>query len=273
MTGLPQAASASMVSIQIGGVSVGILSDNPAFLEMLERRYAGFLAAADRPDFQLEVRLHEPVEPAGADEDLRVTRVGESWLLERGDFHATWNSSAARGTVFQSNSPYAIDSVLRIVHTLILARRGGFLVHAASMIRNRFAFLLAGVSGAGKTTIARLAPADAKLLSDEISYVVRREAGQYWACGTPFAGELARIGENLTAPIKTLFLLEQGSKNRITPVASADAARLLLRNILFFATDPEMVKLVFQSACEFAEKVPVRRLCFVPDQRVWEMIG
>ena len=272
MTARSQAASASMVSVEIGGVSVGIVSNSPAFLEMLECRYAGFVAAVNRPDFQLEVRLHEPIEPAGTDEELRVTRAGESWILRRGDFHATWNSTTARGTVFQSNNPYAIDSVLRIVHTLILATRGGFLVHAASALRNGFAFLFAGVSGAGKTTIARLAPADTKLLTDEISYV-RRDRGQYRACGTPFAGDLARVGENLTAPIKALFLLEQGPENRITPVASADAARLLLRNILFFAADPEMVKLVFQSACEFAEKVPVRRLCFVPDQRVWEMIG
>jgi len=261
------APSASMVSIEIGGVSVGIVSESPAFLQMLEHRYAGFVAAAERPDFQLQVGLHEPVEAAGADEDVRVTRVAESWILQRGDFHATWNSTTARGTVAQSNNPYAIDSVLRIVHSLILATRGGFLVHAASAIRNGFAFLFAGVSGAGKTTIARLAPADAKLLSDEISYV--RCHGQYWACGTPFAGELARAGENISAPIKTLFLLEQGAENRITSLALADAARLLLRNILFFAEDPEMVNLVFQSACEFAEKVPVRRLCFVPDQRVW----
>lgn len=262
-----------MVSIQIGGVSVGILSDEPAFVEMLEHRYAGFLTTAEDPDFQLEVVLHEPTEETGADGDLRVTRVGRSWVLQRGDFHATWNTSACCGKVFQSSNPYSIDSVLRIVHTLILAARGGFLVHAASAIRIGYAFLFAGVSGAGKTTISRLAPADVHLLTDEISYVVRRDGGQYWAYGTPFAGELGRVGENLSAPVKTLFLLEQGSENRIAPVAPGDAARLLLRNILFFAADDEMVKLVFQTACEFAEKVPVQRLCFVPDQRVWEMIG
>jgi len=261
-----------MVSIQIGGVSVGIVSDSTAFLEMLERRYAGFVVPAGSSDFELEVVLHEPLETAGADEDVRVTRLREDWVLQRGDFYATWNPSTARGKVFQSNNPYAIDSVLRIVHTLILAPRGGFLVHAASSIRNGCAFLFAGISGSGKTTISRLAPADAKLLTDEISYV-RRDADQYWACGTPFAGELARVGENLSAPVKILFLLQQGPENRIAPVASADAARLLLRHILFFAADPDLVKLVFQSACEFAEKVPVRRLCFVPDQRVWEMIG
>ncbi len=88
--------------------------------------------------------------------------------------------------------------MLRIVHTLVLARQGGFLLHAASAVRNGKAFVFAGVSGAGKTTLSRLAPADADVLSDEISYV-RKEAGGYYAYGTPFAGEVLG-GENLRAP-------------------------------------------------------------------------
>jgi hypothetical protein len=83
---------------------------------------------------------------------------------------------------------------------------------------------------------------------------------------------LARVGENRAAPLSTLFLLEKGQENRIEEVAAADAVRLLLRNILFFAEDSELVNLVFRSACEFVEKVPVRRLIFVRDQSVWEMI-
>jgi hypothetical protein len=152
-----------------------------------------------------------------------------------------------------------------------LAKQGGFLVHAASAILGGRAFLFAGVSGAGKTTISRLAPSDATLLTDEISYV-RRNANQYRACGTPFAGELARLGENQSAPLSTLFLLEKGPQNRIEPVAASEAIRLLLRNILFFAEDIDLVNLVFRAACEFVEQVPVRRLIFVPDERVWEII-
>ena len=43
-------------------------------------------------------------------------------------------------------------------------------------------------------------------------------------------------------------------------------------NILFFARDPEFVKLVFDAAVEFANRIPIRRLTFVPDARVWELI-
>ena len=138
-------------------------------------------------------------------------------------------------------------------------------------MRNGRAFLFAGASGVGKTTISRLAPPDVTLLTDEISYVRRQDEG-YFAFGTPFTGELAQPGENLRAPVAALYLLAKGPENKIEPVAAAHAARGLLENILFFAGDPELVNLVFQSACEFAGRVPVYRLAFVPDSGVWDMI-
>jgi hypothetical protein len=68
-------------------------------------------------------------------------------------------------------------------------------------------------------------------------------------------------------------LLEKGLQNSIEPVGATEAVQRLLRNVLFFAEDPELVELVFQAACEFASLVPVHRLVFVPDQRVWGIIG
>ena len=266
-----QLAASEPVAIEIGGMAIALHTEDSAFRQLLEKRYAGFIKPSVNPQFEFDIQLFESQETTGADEDVQVKLENGRWLLRRGDFRAGWDSREGRGHIRQSRNPYAIDSVLRIVHTLILARQGGFLVHAASVIRNGRAFLFAGVSGAGKTTISRLAPPDATLLTDEISYV-RRDGSQYVGCGTPFAGELARVGENQSAPLSALFLLEKGPQNRIETVASSEAIRLLLRNILFFADDMELVNLVFRSACEFVEKVPVRRLIFVPDPRVWEMI-
>jgi hypothetical protein len=250
-------------------------------------------------------------------EDARVRLEGGRWVMERGDFRAECDPVRRRGWVRQSANPYSIDAVLRMLHSLILARDGGFLVHAASAVRNGRAFLFAGVSGAGKTTISRLAPPDVVLLTDEISYVrkdrsqesgvrsqnaeVRKQKAEgrrpnddqhgaapdpidslapdtrpltpaFVAFGTPFAGELARIGEKLRAPIAALYLLGQGAENRIEAVSPAEAVRALLQNILFFAQDDELGQLVFQTAFEFVSCVPVRRLVFAPDARAWDLI-
>ncbi|MGA7217452.1 MAG: hypothetical protein WBX38_04020, partial [Candidatus Sulfotelmatobacter sp.] len=204
--------------------------------------------------------------------DLRVSQKSGRWKIERGDFLAEWEPESRRGRIRQTANPYSIDAVLRILHSLILVKQGGFLLHSASAIRNGKAFLFAGVSGAGKTTISRLAPVDATLLTDEISYV-RKQADGYVAYGTPFTGELAKLGENCSAPVAALYLLAQGPENRIDPVRLPDAGGELLANMLFFAADDEMIRCAFKAACDFVDRVPVRRLTFVPDARVWEMIG
>jgi len=259
------------VVIAIGGVPVRVNTTNPDFLEMLENRYAGFVGEEAHAEFDFDVDLAAPAS-ADPDADVSVKHRSGRWFMERGDFHAEWEPATGKGWIRQSANPYSIDAVLRIVHTLVLAKQGGFLLHSASAIRNGKAFLFAGVSGAGKTTISRLAPADATLLTDEISYV-RKQDEDYFAFGTPFTGELAKLGENTSAPVAALYLLAQGPENRIDPVAAADAGRELLANMLFFAEDQEMVHWAFQAACDFVHRVPVYRLTFVPDARVWEMIG
>jgi hypothetical protein len=259
------------ISVEIGGMPIALRTHDPLFRRLIENRYTGFLGTSPSSQIEFDIDLYEPSESTSADGDLEVKVEEGEWLLKRGDFRARWNPHAGHGHIRQARSPYAIDCVLRIVHSLILAEQGGFLVHAASAIREGKAFLFSGVSGAGKTTISRLAPSDATLLTDEISYV-RREGNRYMACGTPFAGELARVGENCSAPLSALFLLEKGLHNSIEPISPTEAIQRLLRNILFFADDPALVELVFQSACEFASLVPIHRLVFVPDQRVWDII-
>lgn len=271
MPGLAAQVEHLSVVIAIGGVPVRVNTSDAPFLEMLQNRYAGFVSHDSGSEFEFDVDLRAP---AGADPaaNVRVVRQSGRWLMERGDFRAEWDPASRRGSIRQTANPYSIDAVLRIVHTLVLAKQGGFLLHSASAIRHGKAFLFAGVSGAGKTTISRLAPADATLLTDEISYVRKRDDG-YVAYGTPFTGELAKLGENTSAPVECLYLLAQGPENHMDPMPVADAGRELLANMLFFAEDPAMVHQVFQAACEFVQRVPVRRLTFVPDARVWELIG
>jgi len=270
MPAVMAAAQRCSVVVDIGGLPIRLRCDDPAFIRQLNERYAGYVSSTNEANFDFKIELAPPNVESG-DEDLSVTWDSGRWLMERGDFRAEWDPSTFCGRVQQTTNPYSLDSVLRIVHTLLLARRGGFLVHASSAIRNGRAFLFSGVSGAGKTTIARLAPPDAALLTDEISYVTR-QGDRYFATGTPFFGELARVGENLRAPIESVCLLAKGPENKIEPIVGADAVRGLLGNILFFARDPEFVKLVFDAAFDFVSRVQVRRLTFVPDARVWELI-
>lgn len=262
-------APARTACVEIGGIPISLTTTHHLFFDLLSARYGGFLSV-QRPEFALEFDIIEG--GSATDDDAHVTRDGSDWLLKRGDFLARWNPRTGTGRVRQNANPYSLDSVLRLLHSLILAERGGFLLHAASGICEGRACLFAGVSGAGKTTMTRLAPADVTLLTDEISYVRPAGAESYCAFGTPFSGELAKAGDNCNAPIAGLFFLEQGRENRVDDLPSTEAVRRLMRNILFFAEDEALTEKLLATACDFVTRVPIRRLTFYPDSKVWEEV-
>ncbi len=259
------------VVIEIGGVPIALHTTDPAFVDILSARFSDYFKEGMTPEFTFDVDLVPPG-MFDVDADAEVWLENGQWRMERGDFRATWDPATRQGLIRQSPNPYSIDSVLRICHTLVLAHSGGFLLHASSGVRNGKAYLFSGLSEAGKTTMARLAPPDVELLTDEASYV-RKVGAQYRAYGTPFAGEFGAPGKNISAPIAAVYLLAKGPENCITPVEPAEAIRRLMRNILFFAHDAELVRQVFDACCAFVATVPVYQLTFFPDQRVWELIG
>ena len=257
--------------VEIGDVPVGLNTTDTSLIKLLEKRFGRFLSPDRIPAFTFDINVVSDgtFDP---DADLQVRGANGRWTLRRGDFLAEWDARQRHGWIRQTLNPYAIDSVLRIVHSLVLATEGGFLLHASSAVRDGQAFLFTGPSGSGKTTIARLAPADVTLLTDEISYV-RRTAEGYRAFGTPFAGELGESGENRSAPIAALLRLDWGRDNvydRLTPAAAVQA---LMRNILFFADDRSLTRHLLDTACDFAARVPAFRLAFAPDARVWNTIA
>ena len=205
------------LTIDIGMMPIIVRTDSTEFAHMLEDRYGEFVTApALHAALELEIELVKvprlgtrdmghgvwdtdlglrtpdaelrTPEDNEDDQDLSVRREAGRWVMARGDFRAEWDPQSRRGWVRQAASPYAIDGVLRILHSLILARQGGFLVHAASAVRCGRAYVFAGVSGAGKTTLARLAPPDVTLLTDEISYVRPEEQVPGARCQVSGAG-------------------------------------------------------------------------------------
>ncbi len=263
-------AETQETTIEIGGNPILLRTRDADFSQMLRKRYENYLAANSQPgsEFNVDVVSNGRITSR---RDVRVRLHSEKWTIERGDLLAEWSPSAGEGRIRQSSNLYAIDTALRIINSLWLAQRDSFLVHAASAVRNGRAFLFVGVSGAGKTTISRLAPPDVSILTDEIS-CVRRHPHGYFAYGTPFAGELGRPGANIVAPLAAIYLLAKAPNNSLQQLEPAEVTEKLMRNILFFAREERLVRQVFESACHLASVVPAYRLEFVPDATVWDFL-
>jgi len=119
---------------------------------------------------------------------------------------------------------YPLDQLLTMV---LLADRGGCIVHAAGVHRGGRGIACVGRSGAGKTTLMRLLEerGDFARLSDD--RVILRTGHPPRISGTPWAGE-GMIAASDTADLAAFIFLHQGPAHELQPITPREAAAQLL---------------------------------------------
>jgi len=167
-------------------------------------------------------------------------------------------------------SEYTVDSLLRILLSWLLLPREGFLLHAATVVRDGSAYVFPGRSGAGKSTLASLSPAGT-VLTDEIS-LLRREENTWRAYGTPFWGEFRAAGSNCSAPVQGIFPLVKADENHLRALAPRGALCAILPCVLFFSSDAEANKRLLDLLAGTVAQVPCYELHFRRDTSFWDVL-
>jgi hypothetical protein len=219
-------------------------------------RYAAFTGATSQP---IRIALN--------DSSIAESRSADFAY----DFEGAVLRAGSRKIKFDGvRNEYALDSLLRILLSWKLPARNGFLLHAATVIRNGKAYVFTGRSGAGKSTVASLSP-KGSVLTDEIS-LLRCENGEWRAYGTPFWGEFRAAGSNTSAPVRGIFRLVQAAENRVTSLRPLQTIRALLPNVLFFSSESKANRRLLEIVGRAAEKTPGYELAFRKDPAFWEVL-
>jgi hypothetical protein len=219
-------------------------------------RYAAFTNAAEHP---ITIALNKETPPENALADF-------GYEFEGAALRAFSTDIRFDGVKNQ----YALDSLLRVLLSWKLLEHQGFLLHAATVIRNGKAYIFTGRSGAGKSTVATLSP-QGSVLTDEIS-LLRRENGVWRAYGTPFWGEFKAAGSNSSAPVAGIFRLLQASENRVVALRPMAILRTLLPNVLFFSAEAEANRRLLEILGQAATEIDGYNLSFRNNSTFWEVL-
>ena len=257
--------------MDIGGISILLKSDKDDFLAQIRDIYSNFISNDSNPVLLIE--MEELTEKKGPDLNLDspiVTNNKNLYSFFGQYFSGEFNLDTLDGKLKYTNCK-SLNNYLRIVYSLILLNENGFLVHAASLIKNDSGFLFPGKSGTGKTTITRLST-DSTPLSDEVS-LVKMVNGEYHVFGTPFWNNLIVTGENTHACLKHIYLPKKDKKNYRKSVNSIRVLENLIPNVLFFLDDNELKMQLFDICYDFATTIPSYELHFLPDPSFWSVIN
>jgi hypothetical protein len=242
--------------ISIGDVPLILYFGEAELLEKAGRRYAEFRAL--RPEGLPIFLQSTPPQGEGPSEF--------SYRLDGATLHL--EPAAARFCGVRHE--YALDSLIRILLSIMLLPRHGFLLHAATVVRDGRAYVFTGRSGAGKSTIASFSPVG-NVLTDEISLLRCYHSGWH-AHGTPFWGEFRAAGLNQHFPVAGIYVLVQASENRVEPLPPKEGLRAILPNVLFFSSNKPMTEKLLRVMAEAAETIPFYRLHFRRDSTFWGVI-
>lgn len=244
----------------------------------------------DVPEVELEVIVGSPT-PRGAATPLFDS--DSVWLLfrEPGGYRIECRSAAfgegpyktaifdetfTRGRVFLERHvahlhplDYPLDEVLV---ANLLGRGRGVELHSCGVIdaqgRGR---LFVGVSGAGKTTTARLWEGAASGIVSDDRVIVRERDGAMWMFGTPWHGE-AELSMPEGVPLAGVYLLVQSDANVLRPLDPAEAVARLFRCAFPLFYDATALDFTLAFLTRLVASVPVRELRFVRDRSVVDLV-
>jgi hypothetical protein len=258
------------LNLGIAGLRTAVVTDDPNVAAVIEDHYRGFLASGP-VDWRLEIRRDPDALRDATTVNVRREGAPRRFTARRFDFAGTLDLGMQTAELrLAEPDDVAINSFLRILYSLALAQSGGLVLHAASLVRNERAYVFCGPSGSGKTTAARLST-DATLLSDELS-ILRVIDGRVLCFGTPFRGELALAGADRGAPVAGIYFLHHGPRHVATTLTARVAVTRLLRNVLWFVTEPDVTVAIFRVAAMIIDGAPSFDLSFRRDPGFWGVL-
>jgi hypothetical protein len=297
-----ETASTATLALRIAGFTIGLVSHDPALrigIEGAARRFVLSPAEASltATDVELETRWADLSTETGE----TLFDSGGVWQLYRGSngrqrfrlftaeqpHHpyrvAEFDETFRRGLVLLDRTAYGhseevvfpleypLDELL-MVH--LLAQGKGVEMHSCAVAdEHGRGHLFVGVSGAGKTTTARIferSRPGARVLSDDRN-VLRDEDGSIVVHGTPWHGE-AELSEPSQAPLYRVYLLEQAPVNELVPCSVPEAVTRLFTCTfpLFYRAESIDYTLAFLES--LARRVDVVRLRFRPDETMLDAV-
>ncbi len=236
-------------NIKVADIVLTAVSRHPAINLTLDQPHLSFQTTSDRTGISFHY-LSAALPPYQSTQlifdsggSYRIYQQADKYLVHLGTGDgtrlATFDLGFTHGEVYCSFPKDAGESpglltIYLFEHPLdqlalvnYLAQGRGALLHSCGLTCENQGWLFVGMSGAGKSTIAKIwQAAGGKILGDD-RIILRRRNGSLRIYGTPWPGEVG-ISSPDSAPLGNIFFLEKSSRNFTRPLPPMEAVTRLL---------------------------------------------
>jgi hypothetical protein len=160
---------------------------------------------------------------------------------------------------------YPLDGLILYYLSVI---HGDILIHASGINNSGHGYIFSGISGKGKTTLAKLWNDSGVRIIHDDRLIIRKTVKGYSMFNTPV---YIKDYPN-ESPLNKIFIIEHGVSNRMVTVNGATAVSLIMANCIQHNWSSDIIARLLGSVSIMCSTIPVVRLYFKPDSSAIEHI-
>lgn len=267
------------VNLNIGGFDFSIRSENSKIIDLIRKGFKSFVSKGKNREIKIEIVCADSFRQAnpyiyGNPHKTSIFKQNDRLYIQGGVYRGYFNEKKSYGEIRQGISIQPTYLFLRNLLSIYMPEKNGFMLHAATILSGKKAYIFTGRPQAGKSTIAKLSAADNRVvLSDDFS-MIKKIDDIFYAFASPFWGHV-ETGDKLINryfPIHSLYFIRQDTVSYKKSITTKDAFKGLLRNICFLGYNGLISDKILELSHDFVKNIPAHYLHFAPDKQFWRCI-
>ena len=160
---------------------------------------------------------------------------------------------------------YPLDGLILYYLTVI---NQDIFIHASGVWYAGKGYLFSGISGKGKSTMAKLWNMPGIKIIHDDRLIIRKEGKGYMMFNTP----VYKNDEPYESWLDRIFIIDHGAENRIIHLRESESVSLVMSNCIQHNWNPEIIAGLLDAVSDLSTVVPVARLFFLPEKSVVDHI-
>ncbi|HOO57278.1 MAG TPA: hypothetical protein PLN69_10670 [bacterium] len=256
--------------LEIAGIHVLISAPG----DNLPGRFSGICAAGEpaNPALTIDYRVAESVNPGSG---ISTSGTPGSLSFDIQGISCELDLAERKGKLVTVNDDTVLEYALKVAFQWLLIHECGSIIHAAGLIKGKRGYAFAGPPGAGKSTLASLAPGEPDIVNDEHVAIIREDDSVTLHPLPAWASPDRNPAPPPPAPLSAFFAIAHGeSESMITGVTAAEQTRRIFENMVFLPPEINSLGAAMDTADRIRKIIPVARLDFaLPDrENLWNGI-
>ena len=160
---------------------------------------------------------------------------------------------------------YPLDGLILYYLTVI---HRNIMIHASGINISGNGYLFSGISGKGKSTIARLwEESGARIIHDDRLIIRKTESG-YRMFNTPVYNN----DEPRDSVLSRIYIIDHSVENKVNPLSGASAISLVMANCIQHNWSHNIIDRLLDSVSDLCGTIAVFRLFFKPERSIIDLI-